>query len=159
MVTFLTLHPMEFIFFNSSDLLEHLDMLLNSTLTISCYLRNFLNKAIGIIRFTLFYKFYRRYYNLLSKFIVGLKPLLHQGLSEPEFYRDYAYRLKKIVGYNNFSAQFIKIISHYEKISYNINALQQTACLVVNTITVAIFAFLFNCTPAGQTSASMIDWT
>ena len=38
----------------------------------------------------------------------------------------------KIVGFNNFSAQFIKIISHYKKIGYNINELQQTACLVVN---------------------------
>ena len=28
--------------------------------------------------------------------------------------------LKKIVGSNNFSAQFIKIISHYKKIGYNI---------------------------------------
>ena len=57
------------------------------------------------------------------------------------------YKLKKIVGSNNFSAQFIKIISHYKKIGYNINVLQQTACLVVNPITVGNFAFLFNCTP------------
>ena len=28
-------------------------------------------------------------------------------------------------------AQFIKVISHYKKIGYNINVLQQTACLVV----------------------------
>ena len=39
------------------------------------------------------------------------------------------YKLKKIVGYNNFSAQFIKIISNYKKLGYNINVLQQTACL------------------------------
>ena len=57
--------------------------------------------------------------------------------------------LKKIVNSNNFSAQFIKIISHYKNIGYNINALQQTACLVVNPITVGNFAFLFNCTPGG----------
>ena len=44
--------------------------------------------------------------------------------------------MKKIVGSNNFSAQFIKVISHYKKIGYNINVLQQTACLVVNPITV-----------------------
>ena len=58
-------------------------------------------------------------------------------------------------GSNNFSAQFIKIISHYEKIVYYINVLQQIACLVVNPITVGNFAFLFNCTPAGRTSNSM----
>ena len=56
---------------------------------------------------------------------------LCQGLSEPDFYGDLVYKLKKIVGSNNFSAQFIKIISHYKKIGYNINVLQQTACLVV----------------------------
>ena len=55
-----------------------------------------------------------------------------------------------------FSAQFIKIISHYKKIGYNINVLQQTACLVVNPITVGNFAFLFNCTPVGRTSDSMM---
>ena len=63
--------------------------------------------------------------------------------------------LKKIVGSYNFSAQFIKIISHFKKIGYNINVLQQTACLVVNPITVGNFAFLFNCTLVGQTSDSM----
>ena len=40
-------------------------------------------------------------------------------------------------------------------IGYNINVLQQTACLVVNLITAGIFAFLFNSTPVGQTSDSM----
>ena len=78
------------------------------------------------------------------------------GLSEPDFYGDLVYKLKKIVGSNNFLAQFIKIISHYKKIGYNINVLQQTACLVVNPITVGNFAFLFNCTPVGRTSDSMM---
>ena len=98
-----------------------------------------------------FSKFFRRYYDLISKFQVGLKSLLRQGLSEPEFYGD----LKKIVGSDKFSAQFIKTISHYKKIGYNINVLQQTACLVVNPITVGNFAFLLNCTPVGRTSDSM----
>ena len=102
-----------------------------------------------------FSKFYRRYFDLISKFQVGLKSLLRQGLSEPDFYGDLVYKLKKIVGINNFSAQFIKIISHYKKIGYNINVLQQTACLVVNPITVGNFAFLFNCMPVGRTSDSM----
>ena len=81
-----------------------------------------------------------------------LKSLLRQGLSEPEFYGDLVYKLKKIVGYNNFSAQFIKIISLYNRNGYNINVLQQTTCLVVNPITVGNFTFLFNCTTVGRTS-------
>ena len=51
---------------------------------------------------------------------VGLKSLLRQGLSEPEFYGDLVYKLKKIVGSNNFSVQFIKIISHYLIIGYTL---------------------------------------
>ena len=85
---------------------------------------------------------FRRYYDLISKFQVGLKSLLRHGLSEPDFYGDLVNKLKKIVGSNNFSAQFIKIISHYKKIGYNINVLQQTACLVVNPITVGNFALI-----------------
>ena len=59
-----------------------------------------------------FSKFYRRYYELISKFQIGLKSLLRQGPSEPEFCGDLVYKLRKIVGSNTFSAQFIKIISH-----------------------------------------------
>ena len=55
------------------------------------------------------------------------------------------YKLKKIIDSNKLSAQFIKIMSHYKKIGYNINVLQQTACLVSNPITVGNFAFRFNC--------------
>ena len=103
-----------------------------------------------------FSNFYRRYYDLISKFQVGIKSLLRQGLSEPDFYGDLVYKLKKIVGYNNFSAQFIKIISHYKKIGYNINVLQHAACLVVNPIMVGNFAFLFNCTLVDRTSDFMM---
>ena len=73
-----------------------------------------------------FSKCYRRYYDLISKFQVGLKSVLRQGLLEPEFYGDLVYKLKKIVGSNSFSMQFIKIISNYKKNGYNINVLQQT---------------------------------
>ena len=80
---------------------------------------------------------------------------MRQGLSKPELYGDLVYKLKKIVDSNNFSAQFIKIISHYKKIGCNINALQQTAYLVINRITVSNFAILSNCTPVGWTSDSI----
>ena len=66
----------------------------------------------------------------VSNFNIGFKSLLRQELWETDFYGDSMYKLKKIVGSNNFSMQFIKIISHYRKIGYNINVLQQTACLI-----------------------------
>ena len=54
-----------------------------------------------------FSKFYKRYYDLISKFQIGLKSLLQGGLSEPEFYCDLVYKLKKIAGSNSCSAQLI----------------------------------------------------
>ena len=54
-----------------------------------------------------FSKCFGRYCVFISKFQVG-----------PDFYGDLVYTLKKIVGSNYFSAQFIKIISHYKKINH-----------------------------------------
>ena len=55
-------------------------------------------------------KFYRRHAELISKFNVGLKTLLSDGLSEPEFYGDLVYKFKKLIGRNIFSFQFRKNI-------------------------------------------------
>ena len=96
-----------------------------------------------------FSKFYRRHSDLVSKFNVGLKSLLQQGLSEPEFYVDLVYKFRKMYACNDFSNPFRKIILRYKKIGYNINVRRQTACMVVNPVTVNNFASLFNCTPAG----------
>ena len=48
-------------------------------------------------------QFFRRHYELISKFGVGLKTLLREGLSEPEFYGDLVYKLKRLTGRNDFS--------------------------------------------------------
>ena len=105
-----------------------------------------------------FSKFYRRHYDLVSKFNTGLKSLLKQGLLEPEFYGDLVYKFNKDVGRNGFSIQFRKIIICYKRIGYNMNVMQQTACLLVNPITVNNFADLynFNCTPVGRASDFMM---
>ena len=39
-----------------------------------------------------FSKLYRRHYDIASKFNLGLKSLLKQGLSEPEFCGDLVYK-------------------------------------------------------------------
>ena len=78
-----------------------------------------------------FSKFYRRHFDILSKYNVGLKSLLLQGLSEPEFYGNLVYKFRKIIGKNDFSYHFKNIIVRKKKIGYNIDVLQQTACLVV----------------------------
>ena len=102
-----------------------------------------------------FSKFYRRHFDIVSKYNVGLKTLLLQGLSEPEFYGNLVYKFRK----NNWKKMIFlifskKIIVRSKKIGYNINVMQQTACLVVNPIKVNSFAYLFNCTTVGRTS----DW-
>ena len=103
-----------------------------------------------------FSKFYRRHYDLVSKFNTGLKSLLKQGLSEPKFYGTLVYKFKKIVGRNDFSYQFRQIITRYKRIGHNMNVMQQTARLVVNPITVNNFADLFNCTLVSRTSDLMM---
>ena len=55
-------------------------------------------------------KFYHRHYELISKFNVGFKMPLREGLSEPEFYGDRVYKLKKFIKTDDFSFQFRKII-------------------------------------------------
>ena len=102
-----------------------------------------------------FSKFYRRHYELISKFNVGLKSLLHQGLSEPEFYGDLVYKFKKIRGITDFSDQFRKIIMRYKRVGYDLNVMRQSACLVINPITVDGYAALFNCTPVDRASDSI----
>ena len=66
-----------------------------------------------------FSKFYRRHFDIVSKHNVGLKTLLLQGLSEPEFYGDLVYKFRKIIDKNDFPYHFKKIIVRYKKIGYN----------------------------------------
>ena len=66
------------------------------------------------------------------------------------------YKFKKIVGKADFSDQFRKISVCYKRIGYNINMMRQSACLVFNPITVNSFASIFNCTPVGRASDSMM---
>ena len=46
----------------------------------------------------------------MSKYNVGLKTHLLQGLSEPEFYGELVYKFRKIIGKNDFPYHFKKII-------------------------------------------------
>ena len=93
---------------------------------------------------------------MISKYNVGLKTLLNEGLSEPEFYGDLVYKFKKLLGSSDFSFQFRKIITRYRRIDYNLNVMRQSACLVFYPITADNYAAFFNCTPVGRASDSMM---
>ena len=99
-----------------------------------------------------FSKFHRRHFDIVSKYNVGLKTLLPQDLSEPEFNGDLVYKFRKITGKNDFPYHFKKIIVRYKKIGYSIDVLRQTACLIVYPINVNSFANLLICTMVGRAS-------
>ena len=79
-----------------------------------------------------FSKFYHRHSELIIKCMcnIGLKTLLQQGISEPIFFGDLVYQLKRIIGKPNFSDKFKKIIKRYMKVGYNLDVMRQSACLV-----------------------------
>ena len=89
---FLTRHPMVFTFLNLFVLLECSVMLIHNTrnqvLTAKLLKQGYRYHKLRKV----FSKFYRRHCDLVSKYNVGLKTLLLQGLSEPEFYGDLVYK-------------------------------------------------------------------
>jgi hypothetical protein len=86
---------------------------------------------------------YNRNFDLISKFNSDLKTLLRQGISQPGFYGEVVYKLRKILGHGNFSAVFTKLIKRFIKRGYDPTILRHTACLVFNPFTVGHYAFLF----------------
>ena len=100
----------------------------------------------GLYRFLIFALFLI----LIVKYNIGLKPYLQQGISEPIFYGDLVYKFKRIIGKPYFSDQFKKIIKRYIKVGYNLDVMRQSACLVLNPITVYSYGFLFSRTTVGR---------
>ena len=78
----------------------------------------------------------QKHFELIVKYNIGLKTLLQQGISEPIFYGDLVYKFKRIVGKPNFSDQLKKIVKRYIRVGYNLDIMRQSACLVLNPITV-----------------------
>ena len=142
MVMFLVRHPSAFIILNLFVLLMCLVMLMTLMLV-----TNILHK-----RLKAYSKFYRRRFDLVSKYNIGLKTLLLQGLSEPEFYGDLVYTFRKIIGKHELPYHFKKIIVRYKNIGYHIDILRQTACLVVNPIKINNLAYLSECTTVSRAS-------
>ena len=103
-----------------------------------------------------FSKFYHRHSELIVKYNFGLKTLLQQVISEPLFDDDLVYKFKRIVGKPNFCEQFKKIIKRDINVGFNLDVMRQSACLVLNPITVHSYGFLFNCMMVGQASDSMM---
>ena len=82
----------------------------------------------------------------MSKYYIGLKTRLQDGLSEPEYYGDlvYEFRKKKVLT-NLIFRNNLKSFTYYK-----IDIPRQTACMFVNQIMVDNFAPSFNCTTFGR---------
>ena len=52
-----------------------------------------------------------------------------------------------------------KFYKSYIKVEYNLGVMRQSACVVLNPITVYSYDFLFNCTTVGQATDSMSSLT
>ena len=65
---------------------------------------------------------------LIVNYNVGLKYLLHQGISEPVLYADLVYKFKSIVGKPSFHDQFKKMINHYLRLGCSMDIMGQSAC-------------------------------
>ena len=75
-----------------------------------CLTANLLRQAYRYHKFRkAFSKFYRRHFDLMSKYKVGLKTLVLQGLSEPEFDSDLVYQFRKIIGRYDFPSHFKRV--------------------------------------------------
>ena len=133
------------------DDLNNRNLLLTAKLLKQGYIYHKIRKA--------FSKFYHRHSDLIVKYNIGLKTLLQQGISQPIFYGDLVYKFKRIVGKPNFRDQFKKIVRRYIMVGYNLDIMRQSACLVLNPITVYSSGLLFNCTTVGQASDSITALT
>ena len=58
-------------------------------------------------------------------------------------YTALVYKFKKIRDMTDFSDQFRENIMRYKRIGYNLNVMRQSACLVINPITVDGYSALF----------------
>ena len=66
---------------------------------------------------------------------------------------------KELLENQILSEQFKKITRRYITVGYNLDVMRQSACLVLNPITVYSYGFLFNCTMVVQTPDSMMALT
>ena len=79
-----------------------------------------------------FSKFYRRHFELIEKYYVSLKKLnMQQCICNPEFYGDWVYKFKKIIGNPNFSNLLKHIVNRFKRAGYSLDIMRQIACLVL----------------------------
>ena len=79
-------------------------------------------------------------------------------MSEPEFYGDLVYRIRKIVEKSIFSEQFRKLINRYKRIGYNPYVMRQNACLVINPTSTSVDSYMLHSLIARQRVGPQTQW-
>ena len=106
-----------------------------------------------------FSNFYHRHSELIVKYNIGLKLFCNKAYQNLYLMVIKSINSNEFKGNPNFSDQFKKMVKRYIRVRYNLDIMQQSACLVLNPITVYSYGFLFNCTTVGQASDSMTALT
>ena len=99
---------------------------------------------------TAFSKCYRIHFELVSKYNTGLSSVSQKGVSEADLYGVLVYKFENTVRKTEFSNQFKTTIMRYYRIHYLVYVLRQSACLVVNPLTVNNVAVFLNSMPVGR---------
>ena len=139
---FLAPFPMVYIFRNLFVLREYVDDInnrnesLTSKLSKQCYRYHKLRKD--------FSKLCYRHLESIVKYNICLKSSATRHIrTEPVFYGDLVYKFKRVIGKSSLCDQFKRIIKSFRRVGYNMDIIRQSACLVVNSITVYSYGFLF----------------
>ena len=86
---------------------------------------------------------------------IGLKTLLGQGVSGPVYFGGLVSGFKRGFGGPDFGDRLGEIMRRCMGVGYNLDVMQQSACLVLSPVAIYSYGFLFNCTTVGQASDSM----
>ena len=98
--------------------------------------------------------------NNLLQFIhqVTIELMVRKSLAQERFKTNLEFRYQIIESSIKFRKGLLKD-SKTLRVGYNLDIMRQSACLVLNPITVYSYGFLFNCTTVGQASDSLTALT
>ena len=106
--------------------------------------RPYVSRINSEIKLSVLVNAIKRFQNFIDTTSTWTSISSKQGLSELEFYGALMYKFGRIVG--QLCSGRYRII-RYKTTVYNINVMGQTACLLVDAVTVNNVPSLFNCSP------------
>jgi hypothetical protein len=102
-----------------------------------------------------FGKFYRRYPEILLRYgQVSISQYVTRGISQPSFYGDLVYKLRRIKNNPDVSSVATKILRKFLKRSYDPLIVRRTTCLVLGPFTASYWHRLWHCTPSNNTTGT-----